>query len=536
MKIKHKGFWFNYHTEVTPSDNQMFISLGGLVGCFAVAITAMLLCSVFAFAHPQAHGIIGIGGILMSDTLKQTRAAKAEEAQAKETEAQAIYDAAASANRKPTAEETTKFNSLIELKSALAKEIVVLTLRIDDQVIVEAALKDTPPANNPGAPRLDNDRTVVDYSRFRSGPLKHFKTDKDAYAAGMWLIASLWKLNDSYDPTPETLALIAKARKWCTENGMPSRFIQDSANEGTNSQGGYLVPATLETTIIDLRDAYGVVRRYAKVMPMSSNYQTQPKRTSGLTAYPVAEGVAITESSKGWGQVALTARKWGVLTRYSSEISEDAVIGIAQDLAQEIAYAFAIAEDNALFLGDGTSTYNGIVGLYRRFFDANVATFIGAPSAAATHNTYAEIDADDLDTLIATLPLYARRNARFYISKTGKSLVFDPLLRAAGGNTQADVSRGMPATYLGYPIEEVVAMDNVATYDFDEKPLMYFGDMAMAVEMGTRRGITLATSTDAYFTTDEIAIRGTERFDINVHSIGDSTNAGPLVALIGEAS
>ncbi len=457
--------------------------------------------------------------MLKSDQLKQARAAKAEEAQA-------ILDLATTEKRKPTADETTKFD-------ALMADVKALGPQIDNQIIIEAALKDVPPVENSAAPQLRRETTtVVDYSRFRSSALKHFKTDKDAYAAGQWMIASLW--NVSADASPETKQTIAKAKKWCADNGVP--LILDSSNEGTNSQGGYLVPSSIESTIIDLRDAYGVVRQFCKVMPMSSNYQTQPKRVSGLTAYPVAEGVAITESSKGWGQIALTARKWGVLTRYSSEISEDAIINIAQDLTQEIAYALAIAEDNALFIGDGTSTYNGIVGLYRRFFDANVGVFIGAPSAAATHNTYAEIDADDLDILIAALPIYARRNAKFYISGTGKSLVFDPLLRAAGGNTQGDVSNGMPAKYLGYPIVEVVSMANVATYDFDEKPIMYFGDMALAVEMGTRRGITLASSSDVYFTTDEIAIRATERFDINVHSIGDATTAGPLVALIGEAS
>jgi HK97 family phage major capsid protein len=326
----------------------------------------------------------------------------------------------------------------------------------------------------------------------------------------------------------------AKSKQWCSDNGVP--IIRDAHTEGTNSTGGYLVPVTMENSIIDLRDSYGIVRQTVRVIPMSSNYVTMPKRLTGLSAAPVAESGTITESTKSWGQLSLTAKKWGVITRYSSEISEDAVIGIAQDLTQEIAYAFAIAEDNALFLGDGTSTYHGIVGLYRKFFDANVGTFIGAPSAAATHNTLAEVDADDLDTLMATLPAYARRGAQFWVSPQGKSLIFDPLLRAAGGNTQGDLAAGMPPRYLGHPINEVVALSAVASTDYDEKPILYFGDISQAVIMGTRRGITLATSSDIYFTTDEIAIRGTERFDINVHSIGDATTAGPLVALIGESS
>jgi HK97 family phage major capsid protein len=64
--------------------------------------------------------------------------------------------------------------------------------------------------------------------------------------------------------------------------------------------------------------------------------------------------------------------------------------------------------------------------------------------------------------------------------------------------------------------------------------MLLFGSPSAAMSMGTRRGVTLATSMDRYFESDQIAIRGTERFDIVVHDIGDTATAGPLVALIGE--
>jgi hypothetical protein len=47
----------------------------------------------------------------------------------------------------------------------------------------------------------------------------------------------------------------------------------------------------------------------------------------------------------------------------STELAEDAVISIADDLAQEMGYAFAVAEDAAGWTGDGTSTYGGIRGV-----------------------------------------------------------------------------------------------------------------------------------------------------------------------------
>jgi HK97 family phage major capsid protein len=64
--------------------------------------------------------------------------------------------------------------------------------------------------------------------------------------------------------------------------------------------------------------------------------------------------------------------------------------------------------------------------------------------------------------------------------------------------------------------------------------MILFGDIGMGVSFGDRRGMTIARSTDYKFGEDLIAIKGTERFDIVAHGLGDSTNPGTLVALMGE--
>ena len=64
--------------------------------------------------------------------------------------------------------------------------------------------------------------------------------------------------------------------------------------------------------------------------------------------------------------------------------------------------------------------------------------------------------------------------------------------------------------------------------------MLFFGDLSMAATFGDRRGMTIAVSTERYFELDQLAIKGTERFDIVAHGLGDNTNAGPIVALIGE--
>jgi hypothetical protein len=42
-------------------------------------------------------------------------------------------------------------------------------------------------------------------------------------------------------------------------------------------------------------------------------------------------------------------------------------------------------------------------------------------------------------------------------------------------------------------------------------------------------------SNDRYIEYDQIAIQATERYDINVHDIGDASAAGPIVAGVGNS-
>ena len=55
-----------------------------------------------------------------------------------------------------------------------------------------------------------------------------------------------------------------------------------------------------------------------------------------------------------------------------------------------------------------------------------------------------------------------------------------------------------------------------------------FGDCAI---LGERTGIRIATSEHVAFTTDQIAVRGTVRYDIKVHEQGNTSTAGALASL-----
>lgn len=363
----------------------------------------------------------------------------------------------------------------------------------------------------------------------RYGTIRSFKGATNAEAAekayrfGQWLLA--------------TALGNKRAAEFCAANGIQ---VTRAMSESVNEKGGFLVPEEFGNDLIDLREQYGVFRRNAKLVPMASDYRTDPRRTGGLTAYFVEESGSITASDKGWDRVALTARKLAVLARYSSEVNEDAAINFGDDLAGEIAYAFANKEDECGFNGDGTSTYGGIVGVREKLkgLSGTIANIAGLK--VGTGNAYSELTLADFRGCVALLPQYADTPAAKWFMH--RSFFFDVvagLILAAGGTTAADIENARTQRLLGYDVEFSQVMPKT---EANSQVCAFLGDLSKAASLGTRRDTTIAVSEHSRFANDDLELRGTERFDINVHSVGnaDSTAAnrvpGPVVGLITAAS
>jgi len=259
-----------------------------------------------------------------------------------------------------------------------------------------------------------------------------------------------------------------------------------------------------------------------------------PRRTGGLTAYYVGENTAGTESDASWDNVSLNAKKHMVLTRMSSEISEDAVIDLADTMAQEIAYAFAYKEDVVGFTGDGTSTYGGIVGLLTKADDGSHD--LAYVDAAAGHDTLPEIDADDLITTMAAVPQYAKRGSVWICSPTAEEVVFNAIKVAGGGNTRDLLADSDVPRFLGYPIYVSDIFPDSASTTYDATPIIGFGNLSLAASLGDRRGIRIALSSEQYWEEDQIGVKGTMRHDINIHDLGSNTVKSPFVCLRGNTS
>ncbi len=396
---------------------------------------------------------------------------------------------------------------------ARQKELDTEIRQVEDLIAAQKATVDTRMAPEKPAGKWGDNEVRVRYSARAMEALGGKENEERAFEFGMW--------------TRSVIFGDQKAASWCTERGMDVR----AASEGVYSKGGALVPDQFSNFIIDLREQYGLARQLLRVVPMGSDTLTMPRRTGGVTAYFVGEGTAFTESDKGWDGVTLTAKKLGALSKMSTELAEDAVIDVAADLANEMAYAFAQKEDDCWLNGDGTSTYGGIWGLRSKIIDGTHTQ--GAIDAASGHDTFAEIDADDLGLLRGRLPVFAAPRARWLVSQFGKAQVFDALAVASGGNTIMTVGERPRPTYLGDPIEVSQVMPAAATA-YNGAVMILYGDFAMASTMGDRRGFTVQVLRELYAANGQIGVLGFERFDIVNHDMGSTTVSGPVVALLGK--
>jgi len=180
------------------------------------------------------------------------------------------------------------------------------------------------------------------------------------------------------------------------------------------------------------------------------------------------------------------------------------------------------------------------------FRNFNIAGLVVATGTGYATD-YSSVVLGDFNKTKAKLPKYARDNdAAWYCNQAFYDGVMEKLLVAAGGVTVAQIQMGSnqgvygdEPRFLGFPVRTVQKMPANSAVS---QVACYFGSLRLAALYGDRRQNTIAMSEHAGFAQDELQIRGTTRFDINVHDVGNASATasarvpGPIVALITAAS
>jgi HK97 family phage major capsid protein len=290
--------------------------------------------------------------------------------------------------------------------------------------------------------------------------------------------------------------------------------------------GGALIPTQFMGLMPVLLGRYGVFRADAMTWPMASDNAEAAVQTSDVVVYAPGAGTAPTATNPGFKNIGLNAKKMMTLTAINSECTEDMAIAIGEVVGRSIARAFAKNEDKIGFLGDGTSTYFGFVGIGQALLNvSSTIAYVLGIRVQATAGAWSAIVMDDLLAMAGLIdPDADDEDCKYYCHRNFYYTVMIKLALALGGATANEVVlTGYSRTpqFFGRPVRHTGVMPRVIAAA-DHFPL-FLGNLKQAALLGESRVMSIESSRDAYFTTDQIGIRGTERVALNVHGVGGLT-------------
>jgi HK97 family phage major capsid protein len=418
----------------------------------------------------------------------------------------------------PMTEEQEASLRSLEAKADKLRERVEFLQRVQaKEAELRAVLERSAPAKAIEAPETKEPAVEKrEYAVPKShGKLVAFRSSEDAYRAGMHIKGFVF--GD------------AEARRWCLDHGVESR----AQASGVNSLGGVLLAPEMASEIVRLVESYGAFPQYARRVSMNSDTLVIARRTGGLAARPVGENVEVTQSDVTFDNIELNAKIWGVANRIPNSLLEDSIIDLADAMAVEVAQAFAEAFDNAGFIGDGTNAYHGTTGIATKILQS---AYSASVVTATSNDTFDDLTLKNFTDVLAKLPLYARRNAAWYVSPVGWGAAMLRLAMLpggssnAGGNTGDNVAAGFGEQFLGYPVRLVHSLESGLT-GTTGKVACLFGDLSQAATFGERRAVSIRTASERYVEFDQTLTFATTRNAMVVHDLGSTTKAGPVVAL-----
>lgn len=177
---------------------------------------------------------------------------------------------------------------------------------------------------------------------------------------------------------------------------------------GEKGAGGYLVPDSMETQIVQTLAEENVMRRLATVIHMEDGERAVPVVRSMSEAQWLDENEAMEMGAAGFEAARLKPRKLGLTIPVSNELLADAGVDMAAFLADTFARRIASSEEKAFLTGDGVKQPAGLLN------SAQVGVTTAAPDA---------FTADELISLYYALNEQYRAKAVFLMHEdTAKAL------------------------------------------------------------------------------------------------------------------
>lgn len=283
------------------------------------------------------------------------------------------------------------------------------------------------------------------------------------------------------------------------EKGDPaSQQVLRALVEGTDSEGGYLVPEELRTEVFRILPDMVIMRNIARVLPMSSDTLKLNSLSARPVAYWTAEYASKSTTSAEFGQVTLTPNDLVCLLPISDQLLADANINLVSFIVELFAEAIGAGEDKAFFTGSGTGQPRGI--------NQETLNTVAAGGSLSFDNIISLIDQVPQRVTQSTRAAFVGHRHVKSILRTLKdgnnNYIWRDLGTAPGGGTE---SRRLPSTLYGYPFHE--------QNDLSQSEL-YFGDWSFYI-IGDRQAVSVRTTTEGgdAWRRNAMEIKAVERVD-----------------------
>ena len=250
----------------------------------------------------------------------------------------------------------------------------------------------------------------------------------------------------------------------------------------TGANGGYLVPFTLDPSVILTNNgATDPFRSISRVVSITTD-DWNGVSSAGVTAEWIAEATEVADASPTFGQPTITAHKADAYIQGSLEVVADA--SLSGEIAMLIADAKGRLEATAHATGSGSGQPYGIVTALGLTTASRVAGSSGAAGAA-------DFVLADVYAVKNALPPRYRPNA----SWVGEQTNIDKIRRFGEGSTGAaafwaDLAVDTPPLLLGKPVYESSAMDSTIVSGSNDDVLI-IGDFRHGFVLVDRMGLEL---------------------------------------------
>ncbi|HDK26104.1 MAG TPA: phage major capsid protein [Candidatus Atribacteria bacterium] len=296
-----------------------------------------------------------------------------------------------------------------------------------------------------------------------------------------------------------------------TKDISKAREIGKELTPGMDSMSdGVLIPTQWTNTVLDRADSYGMLRKYATRIPMSTNKIELHKLTSEPGVIWTLEGETIKKGKPVFGKFALIPAKLSLIIPWTTEFAEDEAIGVFAIIQRIISRQIAKAEDDMMLNGDGT-IFTGIF----QHPDVNVV------SMGAGKTSYNDLTADDLLKITDNILDSEEASSAYFMHRTIRNRV--KLIKDGIGTYVFPTNAN---DIWGY---NAITSPLLPAYNTDapDKKFIGFGDLSN-VYYGERRSLTVELLDQAQLTFDGYTVNLAEQ---DMRALKVTERIGILVAI-----